>query len=399
MTAKGNAAKIATPQVNDVLHRLAELSGASATAAAHAPAAAAEPELALQSDEDFNRALDARAAHEPSSPAANGVGRASSSATWASDSASHARPASKVPAPAAATEPAPRAQATPLTLPDTGATLDDPLDASFIADVRIEPPGDESTVIAPRIDTSDLMLVVQQLLKLRSGGRTRRFEVLLRSRKDPTRDAVPLSLVQSMSAVDSGSIIDRHVLSQLIHWLAGHRAVWEAEPASFSINLATDTLGDAGLLRFAASLLEESKVTPQVLGFEIPERACIERPQETRRFVEDCEKLGCYFVLDDFTMHSSAVPFLASPALRLVKLDAKLTGSALNDKLSQAIVIAISQASKVLGVHCVVKRIDSTMARQWFAAIGIDFAQGFALERPQSLEALALAAAAKSPTH
>ncbi len=95
-------------------------------------------------------------------------------------------------------------------------------------------------------------------------------------------------------------------------------------------------------------------------------------------------------MLDDFTLHSEALPFLASPAVRLVKIDPKLTSAALKEKLPQAVVIAISQAAKVLGVHCVAKRVDSQVGRQWLSAIGIDFAQGFLLEKPQPLEDLSL---------
>ncbi len=43
----------------------------------------------------------------------------------------------------------------------------------------------------------------------------------------------------------------------------------------------------------------------------------------------------------------------------------------------------------MLGVHCVAKRIESQSALQWLTAVGCDFAQGFALEKPTSLESLA----------
>jgi ammonium transporter, Amt family len=86
------------------------------------------------------------------------------------------------------------------------------------------------------------------------------------------------------------------------------------------------------------------------------------------------------------------LPLLRSSAVRLVKIDAALTTAAMKDKLSQAIVVAISQAAKVLGAHCVAKRIESTMARQWLSAIGVDFAQGFLLEGLMPLAALSDAA-------
>jgi EAL domain-containing protein (putative c-di-GMP-specific phosphodiesterase class I) len=249
-------------------------------------------------------------------------------------------------------------------------------------------PDGEATMIAPAPETRDLVLVVQQLLKLRSGGRTQRFEVLVRSRSDPTREAAPTTLIQALTARNATSAIDRFVLTELVKWLGAHNEVWEVTPSSFTVNLSNSTIRDGVFLRFAAALFEEHKVSPSVVGFEIPERAFIETESSVRSFVDGCEKIGCFIAIDDFTMHSSAVPYLASPALRIVKIDPKLTAGAMKDKLSQALIIAISQAAKVLGVHGVAKRIESTMARQWLAAIGIDFAQGFALERPQTLDSL-----------
>jgi EAL domain-containing protein (putative c-di-GMP-specific phosphodiesterase class I) len=40
-------------------------------------------------------------------------------------------------------------------------------------------------------------------------------------------------------------------------------------------------------------------------------------------------------------------------------------------------------------MHCVAKRIDSPMARQWLSAVGVDFAQGFLLEGPLPITQLA----------
>ena len=49
-------------------------------------------------------------------------------------------------------------------------------------------------------------------------------------------------------------------------------------------------------------------------------------------------------------------------------------------RLSQALVLAIVQAAKVLGVHCVAKGVDSHPTAQWLAANGIDYMQGKVLD-------------------
>jgi EAL domain-containing protein (putative c-di-GMP-specific phosphodiesterase class I) len=165
--------------------------------------------------------------------------------------------------------------------------------------------------------------------------------------------------------------------------------VWNSDPASFSINLSLGSLLDPEFSRYVAQCLQSSGVAPDTIGFEIQEGAALRHREDVARFIQECEKAGCYIVLDDFTMHSDAVPFLGSRAVRVVKVDPKLSTAAMHDRLAQAMVIAISQACKVLGLHCVAKRIDSTASRQWLAAVGIDFAQGYALEDPRPIQTLA----------
>lgn len=248
----------------------------------------------------------------------------------------------------------------------------------------------DATLYVPQATVREIALHVQQLHKLRSGGRTRRYEVLLRSRSHPDADAMGETIAQMLAAQGTTSTMDRYIAGELVQWLSQNPAVWDREPASFSVNLALTTMTDEQFLPFVSKNLSDLKVSPEVIGFEVPERAFIEHPKHAERFVKCCEELGCFLVLDDFTLHSDALPFLASPAVRLVKIDARLTTGALKDKLPQAMVIAISQAAKVLGVHCVAKRVDSQVARQWLSAIGIDFAQGFLLEKPQPIDGLAL---------
>jgi EAL domain-containing protein (putative c-di-GMP-specific phosphodiesterase class I) len=93
-------------------------------------------------------------------------------------------------------------------------------------------------------------------------------------------------------------------------------------------------------------------------------------------------------VIDDFSFDSSVLPLLRSKALRLVKIDPKLTSAALRDKLSQAMVVAIVQAVKVLGIHCAAKRVESQASLQWLTAIGCDLAQGPALSQVLPIESL-----------
>ena len=264
---------------------------------------------------------------------------------------------------------------------------------------KAPPASAPATSMSDQEQAADLILDVQQLTQLRSGGRTRRYEVLARSRRDGARTHVPSAFVAAATRGPAGAVLDTLVLRRLLTWLGENPVVWDAEPASFSINLSIGALEDAQFLHRLPADLARTGVAAQCIGFEVSELACNQIPGEVERFIAECEKIGCFVVLDNFSLEPRAVPFLRSKALKLVKIDARLTAAALQDKLSQALVVAIAQACKVLGIHCVAKQVESQAALQWLTAVGCDLAQGFVLDRPLPLESLTAPAGVAKAAH
>ncbi|HXS20766.1 MAG TPA: EAL domain-containing protein [Steroidobacteraceae bacterium] len=234
-------------------------------------------------------------------------------------------------------------------------------------------PASTGAARALALDPALVTLEMLPFVKLRSGGRTRRFEVLPAGTSRELRDP---------------AVLDSLAMQRLLAWLGNHRAAWTVEPASFTLNLSIATLEDDGFLKQVAAGLQSNGIAPDTVGFEIAEPLCTQRRAQVERFMAGCDKLGCFVVIDDFSFDSAVVPLLRSKALRLVKIDARLTSSALRDKLSQAMVVAVVQAVKVLGMHCAAQQVDSQAALQWLTAVGCDFAQGPMLARQQPLETL-----------
>jgi len=220
---------------------------------------------------------------------------------------------------------------------------------------------------------ANVQLEVLPFGKLRAGGQTRRFQVMARvtgAARDPAAQ-------------------DALVLQRLMGWLAAHRAAWNSQPTGFTLNLSIATLEDERFAQKLASALHSHGIAGDTFGFEIAEALCTQRRAQVERFIAQCEKGGAWIVIDNFSFDSQVLSLLRSKAVRVVKIDTKLTSSALKDKLCQAMVVATVQAAKVLGVHCAAKRVDSQAALQWLTAIGCDFAQGAALGGVQSLDSLA----------
>jgi EAL domain-containing protein (putative c-di-GMP-specific phosphodiesterase class I) len=282
-------------------------------------------------------------------------------------------------APAAAAAPAPLSSAAPAEeealLTPAALEVAPPRAApgSVVAGEPAAPAPAPAPVASGGSDPS-LILEVLQFGKLRAGGQSRRFQVQARTSAQHAR-YLPAAL-------------DALILERLVSWLAANRVGWSTQPTTFTMNLSIATLEDERFVHRIAKGLNANGLSPEVLGFEITEALCTQRRALVERFLTQCEKLGPWVVVDDFSFDSQVLPLLRSKAVRLVKLDHKLTSTALKDKLSQALVIAAIQAVKVLGIHCAAKQIESPAALQWLTAVGCDFAQGTALGMPQSLDTL-----------
>jgi len=284
-------------------------------------------------------------------------------------SAPAVRTAAPVPRPAAAaprTVPAARAPAPSAQPPPAVPAAPAP---AAVPVVMAAPPA-PAPVAAPAAASPAINLV--PFAKLRAGGQNRRFQVQPR-----------------------GSASDEQTVQQLIAWLAANRSQWNAAPTTFTINLSIATLEDERFLGKIGAALNTHGVAGETLGFEIAESLCLQERAKVERFMTQCEKLGAWIVIDDFTFDSQVLPLLRSKALRMLKLDTRLTAAALRDKLSQAVVVATVQAAKVLGIHCSAKKADSHALLQYLAAIGLDYAQGAALSRTVALEAIATATDAR----
>ena len=328
----------------------------------------------------------ANGSHNTPAAAINGNGRVPAHATPADSGTSRTlRPSApadsgtsrtlRTSAPAPADTASQRAPVRPAANDTTGARVlrqGSPADTGSSTTIAASPAATGASR-AVSLDPALVTLEMLPVVKLRSGGRTRRFEVL------PTGTARELR---------DPAVLDALAMQRLLAWLGTHRTAWTVEPASFTLNLSIATLEDDAFLKQVAAGLQSNGIAPDTVGFEIAEPLCTQRRAQVERFIAGCEKLGCFVVIDDFSFDSAVVPLLRSKALRLVKIDARLSGAALRDKLSQAVVVAVVQAVKVLGMHCAAQQVDSQATLQWLTAVGCDFAQGPMLARRQPLEML-----------
>jgi len=122
--------------------------------------------------------------------------------------------------------------------------------------------------------------------------------------------------------------------------------------------------------------------------FEITETATVTNLTEAARFIERIRSLGIQMALDDFGAGASSFGYLKSLPVDYLKIDGQFIRDLIEDPLHEAAVRCFVDVAKIIGVKTVAEFVDRAEVLAKLREIGIDYAQGFLLHRPEPLQHL-----------
>jgi EAL domain-containing protein (putative c-di-GMP-specific phosphodiesterase class I) len=97
------------------------------------------------------------------------------------------------------------------------------------------------------------------------------------------------------------------------------------------------------------------------------------------------EALGCEVAIDDFGGNAPSYGYLRSVPAHYFKIDRSLVVAAPTDRVARAMISSIVRMAGDLGVQTVAEAVESDTELQAMRSLGVDYAQGFLMGRPQSL--------------
>ena len=240
--------------------------------------------------------------------------------------------------------------------------------------------------IQQALDGDEFVLLAQPIMGLKASNDKPRFEILLRM-KDGDGDAVPTSAF--FSAAERYQLmpqIDRWVVSATIANLSAHADAVKKRDALFSINLSGQSLGDDDILEFIEDEIRESGVSAEFIGFEVTESAAVSNLAKAQNFIDALHERGCHISLDDFGAGLSSFAYLKNFRVDTLKIDGSFIRDISDNRISESMVAAITQVAKVMELETVAEYVETEETLKLIDDIGVDYAQGHIVGKPQPLE-------------
>ena len=228
------------------------------------------------------------------------------------------------------------------------------------------------------LEADRFVLHRQRIVPLVGSGRPH-WEYLLRLAGDGGALIAPGTFIPAAERYNLMPALDRWVVRHVFRHLARGR-----EPAAetFFINVSGATVSDEQFADYVTAQLKEHDLPSQIIGFEITETAVIANFTSALAFIERVKALGCRIALDDFGSGMSSFSYLKTIPADYLKIDGGFIAGMLDDPMDSAIVESINRVGHVAGLRTIAEWVESEAVRRRLAEVGVDFGQGFGIEKP-----------------
>jgi Amt family ammonium transporter len=173
--------------------------------------------------------------------------------------------------------------------------------------------------------------------------------------------------------------IDLWVISKAFDYLKTNKGF------QININLSGVTLSDTSALASIIEIVELNRNDASRICFEITETAIITNLERCVSFIDQLNKLGCAFALDDFGSGLSSFSYLKSLPVKYLKIDGSFIKDICNNETDEIVVSSIHQTAKALSILTVAEYVSNDEIYETVKKIGIDFVQGYKIGKPKLL--------------
>jgi diguanylate cyclase (GGDEF)-like protein len=252
------------------------------------------------------------------------------------------------------------------------------------------------------LDNDRFVLFAQEIrpIGMRHTGRVAaapRFELLLRMLDTDDSWIAPMAFIPAAERYGLMPRIDRWVIARACRQLAELRVRDDVSPVCM-INLSGASVGDPELADYVATCLREHQLPGEQFGFELTETTAVGNLGSASLLMRRMRALGASIALDDFGSGMSSFSYLKALPIDLLKIDGAFVRDVGTNPFDLAVVESIQRIARVMGIGTVAECVEHEGALRALLKVGVDYAQGFHIGRPDLLERVVLRSEQKAPT-
>jgi len=240
-------------------------------------------------------------------------------------------------------------------------------------------------------DAGLIQLKCQKIASLKFAHEHPRYEILLHVHNEQGELVSLDQFVLSAEIYNRILDIDRWVVDKVFAWLRTNRGKLNTIN-SISVNLSGHSIDDEAFMDELVQRLEDAEVPSHQICFEITETAAIGNLDRAVYYMRRLRQAGCQLALDDFGSGHASYTYIKSMPVDYLKIDGQFIRNIGTNVFDYSVVKSIHEMAHALGKRTIAEYIESEIALDKLRKIGVDFGQGYIIEKPIPLDELVLGA-------
>ena len=235
------------------------------------------------------------------------------------------------------------------------------------------------------LNVDDFHLYFQRIIALQGHGAGDHYELLIRMQDEASQIHTPDAFMPIVERYDLAGKLDRRIVHKALSWFAAHPGLL-GRLRLCEINLSAQSLTDAEFSQFIIEQFRSFDLPPARFCFTISESDAIANLVSVQKFIQILKDFGCCSALDDFGNGLSSFAYLKTLDVDYLKINGALVKNILDDPVHLEMVTAINRIGHVLGKQTIAEFVESAELLAKLRELGVDYAQGFHIERPHTLD-------------
>ena len=210
------------------------------------------------------------------------------------------------------------------------------------------------------------------------------YEILLGVMDEKNEITLPGEFIQAAEIHNKIIDVDRWVIATAFTWMADNKRKL-ARMGGVSIKLSEKSVSEEDTLVYVLEQFSQSKLPPRKVIFEITENVALASLSNAENFIRVLGEYGCRFLLDDFGSGQSSYAYLKHLPFDFVKIDGMFVRNIAESAGDRAMVKSMNEIGHFMGKKTIAEFVENQPILDALRDIGIDYAQGFAIEPPMRL--------------
>jgi len=221
-----------------------------------------------------------------------------------------------------------------------------------------------------------VMLAFQAVVPTGRQSRPAFYEALIRVMDETGRVIPAREFIQEIETTETGRVIDCLALEKGLHTLR------EFPDLRLSVNMSARSIGYPRWNRILKRGLAKDPTVAERLILEITESSAMLVPDLVVGFMDDLQRKGISFALDDFGAGFTSFRYLKEFYFDILKIDGQFIRGIASNPDNQVLTAALKSIAEQFDMVTVAESVEQPQDAAYLSAIGIDCMQGYFFSAP-----------------